>query len=245
MIEGRTEEKLFRQMITCSVCGRENDELRTLCLSCKSFIQGRVDALNLFETIWGIIESPGITFRRIVLAKHKNYTIFLSSIAGVTLVFYVAWYKHVADRLQSLLPIVGTALIVGPLAGISFVLALAYIIRFVSKKLGGDPGLKNLFAALAYGTVPLCFSLVFLIPVEIAVFGSDFFGTNPPPMTIRPVEYSVLLALKSVSALWMLFLLVHGTMAANAFPKKKIFSVSLILVALFVGVVTALNFVKI
>ncbi len=231
-------------MITCSVCGQENDDLHTLCSSCRSFIQGRVDALNLFETIWGLIESPGKTFRRIVLAKHKNYSLVLSSLAGITLVFYVAWYKNIADRLQSLLPIVGVAFLAGPLVGIGFVMGLASIVRVVSKGLGGNPSLKNLFAALAYGTVPLVFSLVFLVPIEIAVFGSDFFGTNPPPMTIRPIEYTVLLSLKALSGIWVIFLFIYGTMAANAFPKAKLFSVGLVFICLFVALATALHFIK-
>ena len=232
-------------MITCSVCGQENDDLRTLCSSCKSFIQGRVDVLNLFETIWGIIESPQDTFRRIVLAKHKNYALLLSSLAGITLVFYVAWYKNVGDRLQSLLPVIGAAILLGPMVGIVFVLGLAFIVRLVSKRLGGNPNLRNLFAALAYGSVPLAFSLVFLIPIEIAVFGSDFFGTNPPPMTIRPIEYTVLLALKALSGLWMMFLLIHGTMEANAFHRRKFLSVGLAFVSLFVAIAIVLHFVKI
>ncbi len=232
-------------MITCSVCGLENDDLRTLCVSCKSFIQGRVDALNLFETIWGIIESPTATFRRIVLAKHKNYSVVLSSLAGVALVFYGAWYKHIADRIESLLPIVGAALIAGPIAGIFFVLALAYVVRFLSRRIGGTPEFKSLFAAIAYSTVPLGFAVVFLIPIEIAVFGSDFFGTNPPPMAIRPLEYSVLLALKALSGIWMMFLLVRATMAANAFPKSKLFPVGLMLTSLIAGIVAALHFLNI
>lgn len=204
-----------------------------------------MDALNLFETIWGIIESPHATFRRIVLAKHKNYGLFLSSLAGVTLVFYVAWYKNVVDKLQSLLPVIGAAILLGPLVGIAFVLVLAYTVRIVSKSLGGNPTLRNLFAAMAYGTVPLVFSVVFLIPIEIAVFGSDFFGTNPPPMTIRPIEYTILLALKGLSGLWMMFLLIHGTMAANAFPRRKFLPVGVVFVSLFVAVAIVLHFVNI
>lgn len=245
MIEGRTEEYFSTRMIICSVCGQENDDLRTLCSSCRSYIQGRADALNLFETIWGVIESPRETFRRIVLAKHKNYGLLLSSLAGITLVFYFAWYKNVVDRLQSILPVIGAAFLLGPLAGIAFVLGLAYIIRIFSKWLGGTPNLRNLFAAMAYGTVPLAFSLVFLIPIELAVFGSDFFGTNPPPMTIRPLEYTVLLVLKTLSGIWMMFLLIRGTMAANAFPRRKFLPVGLVFVSLFVAIAIVLHFVKI
>ncbi len=232
-------------MIICSVCGQENDDLRTLCSSCRSYIQGRVDALDLFSTIWGLIEAPAVTFRRIVLAKHKNYALILSGLAGITMVFYVAWYKNAVDKLQTLLPVVGAALLAGPLVGMLFVFGLSLLVRILAKALGGEASLRNLFAAFGYGMIPLVFALVFLVPIEIAVFGSDFFGTNPPPMTIRPIEYSVLLTLKALSGIWMIYLLVHGTMAANAFPRNRFLLVGLIVTSLLTVIGSIVHFVKI
>ncbi len=231
-------------MITCSVCGYENDDLAILCSSCKSFVQGRVDALNLFQTIWGIIESPTQTFRRIVLAKHKNYTLFLSSLSGITLVLEIAWYKNVIDRIHSLPMLMGIAVGAGPILGILFVFTLTYVIHFLTHRFGGTATRKNLFAALAYAVVPLVLSLVFLIPIELAVFGPGFFGTNPPPMTVRPFEYSVLLGMKALTGCWVFFLLVHATMAANAFGHKKVLPVSLVLAGLVCVLTLGVKYVK-
>jgi hypothetical protein len=64
-------------------------------------------------------------------------------------------------------------------------------------------------------------------------------------MLIRPVEYVLLLVLKAVAALYSLHLLVLGTMAANAFEKKKYIPVAMSVVgALALGVV-ALGMVKV
>jgi hypothetical protein len=232
-------------MIICSVCGNENDDLSIVCSSCKSFLQGRADALNLFETIWGLLESPRATFKRIVLAKHKNYSLFLSAMFGVCLMLDIAWFKSVAERFPSLLTILAAAALLGPLVGISVVWIASIVLVRVSKVFGGKASRRNLFATIAYATVPMAFALAFIVPIEIAVFGIDFFGANPPPMIIKPLEYTLLIGLKSVAAVWMVVLLIHGTMAANAFDGKKLLPVAISVIGLIGVAVVILRFVRI
>jgi hypothetical protein len=227
-------------MITCSVCGRENDDLSVVCSSCKGYLQGRADALDLFATLWGLIEKPSATFKRIVLAKHKNYALLLSSLFGICLVFDIAWYKSVGRVLSSLVVIVGAALSLGPIIGMLIVFLCSTVLMGLTKAIGGTASRRNLFAATAYATMPMAICFVFVVPLEIAIFGIDFFGTNPPPMLIKPVEYVLLIALKGVAATYMLYLLVIGTMAANAFGKRKLPQVAGIvagLVALGFGII--------
>lgn len=232
-------------MITCSVCGAQNDDLNVVCSSCRAYLQGRVDALDLFATLWGLIESPTETFRRIVLAKHKNYEILLSSLFGVCLIFDIAWYKVLAPVFSSLTLLVGSALIGGPIVGVVAVFVFSLLMRSITRAMGGRAVRRNLFAAVAYATMPFALSLVFIIPLEIAIFGMDFFGTNPPPMLIRPLEYVLLLVLKAVAALYSLYLLILGTMAANAFGKKKFIPVAMSVVGVLALGVVALGMVKV
>jgi hypothetical protein len=222
-------------MIVCPVCGRVNDEVRTTCDGCGSFLQGRVDALNLFETLWGLLESPRRTMKRIVLARHKNYVLLLSALFGVGFVLDVAWYKTLAARFGSLTSLVGTALIAGPFIGMLSVVVLSALLQQITKLIGGTATLRNLFAATAYAFSPFVAALVFVVPVEIAIFGLDFFGANPPPMVIKPVEYTALLILKAVAALYALSLLVEATMAANGFAGVRRLPVLMSVVAV-VGV---------
>lgn len=232
-------------MITCSVCGKENDDLSIVCSSCKSYLQGKVDALDLFQTIWGLAESPGKTFKRIVLAKHKNYTLLLAFVFGIRLVLDIAWYKSIGDRVPSLITITGAAFVLGPLAGCILLFVGSLLLQSMTKLMGGKATRRNLFAAIAYAAVPAALSLVFLFPIEVAVFGIDFFGKNPPPSVIKPLEYSILLGLKGLAAVWGAALLIRATMAANAFTGKKYIPVTLSVIGLLAAFVALVHFVNI
>ncbi len=70
-------------MIPCTVCGEANDDLATVCTKCHSYLQAKVDTIDLFPTIWGLIERPGPTMKKIVLARHKNYVFVLLMLLGV------------------------------------------------------------------------------------------------------------------------------------------------------------------
>ncbi len=209
--------------------------MRTTCGGCGSFLQSKVEALNLFQTLWGLLESPQRTMKRIVLARHKNYTLLLSALFGIGLVLDVAWYKSLADRFGDLMTLVGTALIAGPIVGIASVIVLSFLLQQATKLFGGRATLRSLFAATAYALFPFVAVLVFLVPLEIAIFGMDFFGANPPPMLIKPVEYAALLIMKAIAAMYALFLLVEATMAANAFAGVRRLPVLLSVLAI-VGV---------
>jgi hypothetical protein len=64
-------------------------------------------------------------------------------------------------------------------------------------------------------------------------------------MLIRPVEYVLLLGLKAVAALYGLYLLILGTMAANAFEKSKFVPVSLSIVGVLGLCLFALTVVQV
>ena len=214
-------------MIVCSVCGAENDDLTIVCSACKSFLQARVDTLDLFGTIWQLIDSPRAAFKRIVLSQHKNYLILLSSLLGMSIVYGVIWFERLGNSFANVLTLIGAGLLIGPIVGIIFVLALGFFSMRTTKALGGKTSLKNMSAVVAYSTVPIILSLVLVFPVEIAIFGLDFFGDNPPPMVIKPVVYVMLLAMDFLAVGWSLLLLVNGTAVATGFTKLRSLSVAL------------------
>jgi hypothetical protein len=224
-------------MITCTVCGKENDDLNVVCTACKSFLQARVDALDLFSTIGGLIEKPRATLKKIVLARYKNYSLILSALFGISLVLDVAWLKNAGDRVAGLLPIVGAAFIGGPIVGMIVVFVTSVMLQQTTRLLGGHAARKNLFAAIAYATSPMVIALAFIIPIQFAVFGKEFFGTNPPPSLVRPTEYTLLVGLKILVACWTCYLMIEATMAGNGFTRKFFVPVAIIVLGL-----TALGF---
>ncbi|HXX64954.1 MAG TPA: Yip1 family protein, partial [Bacteroidota bacterium] len=161
-------------MISCSVCGAENDPLAVVCKSCKSFLQAKVDNLNLFETLWGLMESPGATFRRIALARHKNYVIFLSSLLGISVVYAAFWYMNLGVKFSNLAILVGGGLLIGPIVGQLFTLVFCLLMHRIGRLLGGSGSFRNMHAVTAYSSSPIAYSLVFVFPIEIAIFGIYF-----------------------------------------------------------------------
>lgn len=232
-------------MIRCSICGTENDDFATICSSCKGYIQSRVDTLNLFETTWKLIESPREAFRRIVLSHHKNYIFLLSFLLGIALAYTIFWYKSLGPMFSNLLTLVGTGLLVGPPLGIACVLGASVALLGTARLFGGKVNLKNTYALVVYACVPVVLSLVFVFPIEIAIFGQDFFGKNPPPLVINPVAYVVLLGFDVLSVVWSWFLLVEGTVVANGFRRGKTILVTLSVLVLTAAGVSVLSFVSV
>lgn len=208
-------------MIICSVCHTENDDLAVVCSSCKSFLQAKVDNINLFETIWGLIESPRGAFKRIVLSKHKNYVLLLSSTLGVALAFTILWYLNLGRDFSNLATLVGTGAILGPPLGVLFVTVFSIVLRRIAGIIGGKATVRTTYAVVSYASVPIVLSFVVVFPLELALFGMYFFDNNPPPLVINPVGYVTLIGLDIVTVIWSLFLLIEGSIVANGFSRKQ------------------------
>ena len=230
-------------MLTCSVCGHQNDDLATVCSSCKGFLQAKVDGLNLFQTIWGLMETPGGTFRRIVLSRIKNYIFLLSSLFGIAAALGFAWYRNLGKVFTSLLTLVGTGILVGPLLGILLVALGSILLVFLSSILGGKPTVRNMFAVVSYSAVPVILSLVFVFPIELAIFGPYLFDNNPPPLVLNPVLYIALLGFDVIAVCWSCYLLWKGNIVVSGFRRGKALLVTLGLVALTGAGVYVLRYV--
>jgi hypothetical protein len=225
-------------MLRCSVCGAESDDLTVVCPSCKSFLQAKVDALNLFETAWGLMESPRATFRRIVLSRHKNYVVFLSALIGIALAFSWMWFKTLGPRFSDLATLVGTGIGLGIPLGIAAIVLLAALMRGTTRLVGGKGSYRSLFAVAAYAFLPVVFSLILVLPLELALFGIYFFDKNPPPFVINPVAYVVLLGFDCAAALWSVSLLAKGVSVATGLPVLKSWGAVAVTVAV-VGVMVS------
>ncbi len=194
----------------CPVCGAENDDLAVVCTSCKGYTQAKVDTLDLFQTIWGLIESPSATFRRIALAGSKNYVVMLTAAFGIALAYGLLWHGNVGVRIPQLATILGIGLLAGPVLGAILFFVLSRILTIVTPIGGRKVNGRNARALLAYSAVPIVLSLVLVFPIEIAVFGVYLFDTNPPPMVLNPMAYIVLVGLDALAVLWSAFLVWTG-----------------------------------
>jgi hypothetical protein len=208
-------------MILCPVCGKENDDLAVLCSSCRGYLQSKVDTLNLFETFWQLAESPSLAFKRIILARHKNYVMFLSMLVGMSMFFGILWQLNAANRFDNLLPLVGLGGAVGIPFGFLFIQLVSVVVVVAVRGMGGKATVKNARAVSAYAGMPLVMSLCLVLPLEIAIFGKDFFGSNPPPIVLNPVAYLGLLGFDILAAGWAIVLLHKGVRVLSGFGMAK------------------------
>jgi hypothetical protein len=197
-------------MLKCPVCGTENGDFDTICVSCKGFIQAKVDTLDLFSTFWGLFETPHRTFRRIALAKSKNYVLLLSAALGSVLVFTYLWYWQMAVRIPSLPTLLTIGLLIGPPVGIFVVWLLGIGIKWVLMMGKSALSARNCRAVFTYAALPLVATALIVLIFEIGIFGPYFFDNNPPPMVINPVAYIGLLGIEAAAGIWSLTLLTLG-----------------------------------
>jgi len=208
-------------MIECSVCGHRNDDLAVLCVSCHGYLQTKVDNLDLFKTIWLLIETPGLAFKKIILANHKNYVILLSSLLGINIAFGAVWLRNLGPRFGNLFNVISGGTFVGIPLGIIFVALLGLLLVLEIKLLKGKARFRNAFAIIAYSSTPALLALIFVFPLEIAIFGVYFFGNNPPPMVLNPQVYIALLGFDALAILWTLLLLYNGIRVLSGFSRGK------------------------
>ena len=222
-------------MIKCTVCQAENDDFATTCTQCKAFLQDRVPHLNLFETSWQVIESPGEAFRKIVLAEHKNYVLFLFSLLGVGAAFTAFWYFRLGLRFSSLLELIPSAVGGGVVFGLAASVLVTAVYHGFARTLGGTTGFRNSFGVIGYALTPVAFSLFLILPIELSTFGMYLFTGNPDPYTMKPLSYVLLVGFDGLIGVWTFALAVVATRVAHRMSVFKSFVAVAGTLALFVG----------
>ena len=224
-------------MILCPVCGKGNGDLAVTCFSCRGYLQSKVDALDLFATAWAVIESPTKAFRKIALATHKNYTLLLASLFGIAWTYSAFWISNAAALVPNLFVLMVTGILVGPLLGIFCLLGVVTVALWSGRRIGGQANFRNLLALTAYSMIPLILSLIFILPVDIAVFGLAFFGSPPTPRELKPMIYGVLLALHSGMFAWTLCLMVLSASVAHGVSHWKGTGLALLIALILCAVI--------
>jgi hypothetical protein len=197
-------------MINCPVCSHSNDEFSLKCSSCGSFVQDRIPNLDLFSMIWMIIEQPRQAFKKIILAEHKNFVLFLSIFLGISAVFTLLWSRTSGNNFDNILPLMVIGILSGVIVAFPMFLAMVYVFHNLLKLLGGHGSFKNTYAVSGWSLVPIMLSVVFILPLELATLGLIFFSENPNPYDVKPLVYVTLLVFDCVLVLWSLFLAGKG-----------------------------------
>ena len=222
-------------MLRCPTCAFENDDFATTCVQCKSFLQNRVPNLNLFETAWGILESPRPTFRKVTLAEHKNYSLFLYTGFGVAVAFTMFWYARLGMQFSSLLDLIPVAVGIGVILGLVGAPLLALLVHGLARALGSTSKFRNSFGYIAYSMVPVVISLAIVLPLELMTFGMYLFTSNPDPYVIKPVSYIMLIGFDILMGGWTVVLSVIGTSVVHRLPAGKAAGLVVVVLGILAG----------
>ena len=221
-------------MLNCPVCQAENDQYATVCTKCGGFLQNRIPNLDLFDIVWKIIESPRKAFHVITLAEHKNYALFLYVLTGITATFAGFWYFALGDRIGNILVIIFLATLIGVPVGILLCPLTSLVHWGMVKILGKNASIRTSLGTTSYALVPIIMSLILIMPIELLTFGSYLFTLNPPPITIKPVSYIVLLGLDGLLLGWSFLLQIIGTSIGSQLSLWKSILVSLVVYGVMV-----------
>jgi hypothetical protein len=220
-------------MISCAVCAHPNDDLDTICASCGSYIQDRVPNLDFFATSWSLVESPKEGFHKIIRAEHKNYVLLLMTFLGIGTSFGLLWARHAGDEFANLIYLMLLGIVIGLAIALPIGLLMTVVVHWVLRLLGGKGTLRNTYGVFGWSLMPIMLSVSIVLPIELASIGLRLFSTNPSPMEVKPIVYTVLLGLDGVAALWMINLARIGFGLAHKISAWKSIGVSVFSALLF------------
>jgi hypothetical protein len=215
-------------MIVCPVCGHSNDEFSITCSSCSSYIQDRVPNLDFFAVVWLMVESPREAFRKIIIAEHKNFVLFLSLFLGTSGVFAMMRDMQSGNSFDNLFPLLLLGIASGLIVSLPLFAAYCGTIHGLSKVLKGKGSFLESYGITGWSLVPVMFSTVFVLPLELGTLGLLMFSSNPSAMEVKPVVTMVLLGLDGAFVLWSVTLSAIGLSMVHRFRFVTAFLITLV-----------------
>jgi hypothetical protein len=197
-------------MIVCPVCRHSNDSFSIKCESCGSFIQDRVPNLDLFTQIWHVIESPEDAFKKVIIAEHKNFVLFLSTFLGIASAFTLFWVHPSGNSFDNLFPLLLFGIAIGVCIGIPIFLLLTSAVYGAAMLFRGKGSFLDTYGVIGWSLVPVMFSVVFILPLELGTLGLILFSTNPSAVEVKPLVTFVLKGMDVLTVVWSLLLAAKG-----------------------------------
>jgi hypothetical protein len=195
----------------CPSCGQENFTLQLRCGSCGAFVRDRVPALNLFSTLWGMMENPSATLLRIGRSEQKNYTHLLFALCGPWFFALILFLARTGNTDVAFGYMLAGIVLLGPLLGLLlFVFATLSQKAFFRLRFGVAVAYRHAAALVAWSFAPVMWVSVVVLPLQLGVFGPILFSTNPAPWDLLPLPFWIFAILNALSFLWSVILLPLG-----------------------------------
>lgn len=212
----------MKNLIYCPNCNSENNFHSFNCSSCGSLLRERVVNIDLWSTIWKVIEIPSKTFTKIIYAENKNYTFVLALLFSLKLTFNSFYIKSLFGMNIDYQNYFGLNLLIGLLTFLILFIIIALSQKLILKGFGINTRFKDNFAAFVYSCIPILLALFIFFPVEYALFGKYWLFFNPSPYLIKTTAAYVFTSMEFLIFVWMFMLFV---LLGFVQSKSKVYSV--------------------
>lgn len=195
---------LFDQTI-CGKCQHNNPPYLSICEKCKNHLRARVVNIDLWTTILNVIEEPVKAFKQIIFSEHKNFIYFLIFLISLKNLILARFFSVLFLGAENAFTKIYLNIVIEVLFTFLFYLSISKAQIYLYKKYFKFRT-KDILAVNVFLSLPIIFSLIFIFPVEMIVFGQDLFSNNPYAYQVKPTPFYILLATEIVLILWMYFL---------------------------------------
>lgn len=196
----------MKNSITCPSCSTENPPYVYICDNCKSYLRERVNNIDLWKVIGLLIENPKKAFQLVIHSEHKNFILLILFIIAAKFLVNTRFLSMIS--LGDFIPV--TALFFSYLDVLSLLIVYISIYSFVITLIINSQNIKNRFrdnfSILIYSLLPNAIGVIFLIVIELAVFGGYLFSVNPTPFVVKGFIAYMFTGAEMLLILWSLFL---------------------------------------
>ncbi len=224
----------MKNKIKCENCNSESDFYKMNCGSCGAFLRDKFPNIDLFSTIWLLIETPTNGFKKIIFAEHKNYQLFILILLVTKLVFTSFFVQSLFIEPVNYQSYLSANFGIGFSALTSLILLIPFLLKILLSNNSVITRYKDNLAITIYSHFPLVLFLLVVLPVEIAIFGKFWIFSNPSPFMIKEIAAYLFSFLEMLTFIWTFILF---GIAIKIQSNSKIFSVfsTLIYASILIG----------
>jgi uncharacterized membrane protein YidH (DUF202 family) len=230
--------KVFDPVLICPVCGESGDFLSSRCGKCGAFTQERVPKVDLFESMYRIMEEPRRVFLTVARSEQKNYVYTLFAFTGFGLGALIFMAGLIGNLPVNFIFIFAIFVLGSPIAGLAIMTLAGLVVwqgnaRIWRKRIP----FRNSTAFLAYALIPVVLSVALVLPIELAIFGPYLFSDNPSPLVYKPTVFYILSGLDALAVIWSMLLYHKGFSSVYGISLPKNLLTILLACAVIFGAV--------
>jgi len=232
----------MKNKITCENCNSENDFFYLNCKNCGSLLRDKKPNIDLFSTVWALIEEPTKSLRKIVFAEHKNYQFFLLTLLILKLIFTSFFLQSLIIKPVVYHNYLSINLGIGFISFLVMILLFPFLQKIVLASNSVATRYKDNLALLIYSQMPLVLFLLVILPIEFALFGKFWLFSNPSPFFIKETAAYIFSIMEILTFLWSFVLFGIASYVQSKSKQYAIIS-TLLYFAVIIGLFFFIPFV--